>query len=146
MLKLNKEYQLNVSDKIKTKIGTTNRNEPKVVYVHGGTWVTPTQCEEYDKIIDAIGKSFRHNVKRMVTNDYLFNPRHILDFNLSTTAMDIGKKSFLSFDLFLKQEGDVPLKELKVMITGNIRALLLDLEEDFTNNGFILFAKKNEEK
>ena len=146
MIKLNKEYQFKVSDKIRAKIGTTNRNEPKVVYVHGRAWVTPLQDDDYSKIIDRISKSFKHDVKRMIVEDYLFNTKYILDFNLSTTAMSIGKKSFLSFDLFLKQERDIPLKELKEMIADDIRTLLLSLEEEFTNNGFILFAKKNEKK
>lgn len=146
MIKLNKEYQLNVSDKIRAKIGTTNRNEPKVVYIHGRAWVTPIQEDDYGKIIDSISKSFKHDVKKMIVEDYLFNTKYILDFNLSTTAMGVGKKSFLSFDLFLKQERDIPLKALKAMVADDIRALLLNLEEEFTNNGFILFAKKNEKK
>ena len=146
MLKLNKEYQLEVSDKIRTKIGTTNRNEPKVVYVHGRAWVTPMQEDDYEKVIDRISKNFKYGVKKMIVEDYLFSTKYILDFNLSTTAMGVGKKSFLSFDLFLKQERDIPLKELKAMIADDIRALLLNLEEEFTNNGFILFARKNEKK
>lgn len=146
MLKLNKEYQLEVSDKIRTKIGTTNRNEPKVVYVHGRAWVTPMQEDDYEKVIDRISKKFKYGVKKMIVEDYLFSTKYILDFNLSTTAMGVGKKSFLSFDLFLKQERDIPLKELKAMIADDIRALLFNLEEEFTNNGFILFARKNEKK
>ena len=116
MLKLNKEYQLKNAEKIRVKIGTTNRNEPKVIYIHGRSWVSPKYEDNYAKIVDEISKSFKHRLRTMIMEDYLFDKKHILDFNLSTATMAVGKKSFLSFDIFLKQNEEYSLKEIKTMI------------------------------
>ena len=76
--------------------------------------------------------------------DYLFDKKHILDFNLSTATMAVGKKSFLSFDIFLKQNEEYSLKEIKTMIEDDVTSVVYNLEEQFSNNGFILFSKKND--
>ena len=144
MLKLNKEYQLKNTEKIRAKIGTTNRNETKVIYIHGRAWVSPKYEDNYAKIVDEISKSFKHRVRTMIMEDYLFDKKHILDFNLSTATMAVGKKSFLSFDIFLKQNEEYSLKEIKTMIEDDVTSVVYNLEEQFSNNGFILFSKKND--
>ena len=109
-VRLNSEKKLETKD-FRLKIGTTNKNNPQVIYVEGRTFVSPLDNkEDYSRdILD-----FQHTLKSAISNG-LANNRHfekkfIVDFQLASKGICYNKKSFLSFQFLLKQNPENVMK------------------------------------
>ena len=62
MKKMVKEIKLNVSDKVTLKYGTMNRENPKVVYINGRTWITPMYEGNYDDAMSFILNKYKKDI------------------------------------------------------------------------------------
>ena len=143
--RLNKEIKLNVCDNMNLKYGSTNKDNPEIVYVLGKAWVSPKFNGDYESILNGIQNNFRKKIKNIVMESNIFENKFVLDFDLNSTNMEKDKKKFLSFDLFLKQDKNnvIKLKELNTIISNNIGNLANDLVYDFSINDFDVTKKKN---
>lgn len=145
MKRLNKEIKLNVCNHINLKYGSTNKDNPEIVYILGKAWVSPKFNGEYESILNGIQNNFRKKIKNIVTESNIFENKFVLDFDLNSTNMEKDKKKFLSFDLFLKQDKNnvKKLKELNTLLSNNIGNLANDLVYDFSINDFDVTTKKS---
>ena len=145
MKRLNKEIKLNVCNHMNLKYGSTNKDNPEIVYVLGKAWVSPKFNGDYESILNGIQNNFRKKIKNIVTESNIFENKFVLDFDLNSTNMEKGKKKFLSFDLFLKQDKSnvIKLKELNAILSNNIGYIANDLVYDFSINDFDVAKKKN---
>lgn len=144
MKRLNKEIKLNVSNHINLKYGSTNKDNPQIVYILGKAWISPNFNGEYESILNGIQSNFRKKIKKDVMESNIFENKFVLDFDLNSTNMKKGKKKFLSFDLFLKQNANnvMALKELNPIISNNIKSIANDLVYNFHTNDFDVTKKK----
>ena len=145
MKRLNKEIKLNVSNHINLKYGSTNKDNPQIVYILGKAWISPKFNGEYESILNGIQNNFRKKIKKNVMESNIFENKFVLDFDLNSTNMEKGKKKFLSFDLFLKQNSNnvIKLKELNSILSNNVRSIANDLVYDFSINDFDVAKTKN---
>lgn len=145
MRRLNKEYKLDLCDKIALKYGSTNKDNPQVVYISGHCWVIPKCKMNYEYVIGKIEDAIRKDIKLYVIDGINFERKHIFEFDLSTENMEVGDKKFLSFDLYLKQvdENKKSLKSLKEIIAAKMNLLMNDLLSLFDDNDFSVQMKKN---
>lgn len=127
------------------KYGSTNKDNPEIVYVLGKAWVSPNFNGEYESILNSIQLDFRKKIKNIVTESNVFENKFVLDFDLNSINMKKDKKKFLSFDLFLKQNKSnvMKLKELNTILSNNIGNLANDLVYDFSINDFDVTKKKS---
>lgn len=127
------------------KYGSTNKDNPEIVYVLGKAWVSPNFNGEYESILNSIQLDFRKKIKNIVTESNIFENKFVLDFDLNSINMKKDKKKFLSFDLFLKQNKSnvMKLKELNTILSNNIGNLANDLVYDFSINDFDVTKKKS---
>ena len=136
------------SDFFRVKIGTMNKSNPQVLYIEGRTFISPQ--EEYDYY--SYMAQFRKNMNRYITetiSDFnCFDNRYILDFQVANSGIKVGKKSFLSFQLFLRQKQDniKSLKEMKNTLQDFVDNILFSLKENIIENGFNIYKTKKEEK
>lgn len=128
------------------KYGSTNKDNPEIVYVLGKAWVSPNFNGEYESILNSIQLDFRKKIKNIVTESNIFENKFVLDFDLNSINMKKDKKKFLSFDLFLKQNKSnvMKLKELNTILSNNIGNLANDLVYDFSINDFDVTKKKSQ--
>lgn len=129
----------------KLKIGTTNKNNPLVVYLEGKTFITPTiEKETYRKDISLIEHGFKNNIREMINKTPYFIDKYILDFQISDAAISVKKKSFLSFELLLKQNTEtiLPLKEIRKRTETDICSMINGLEETIKLHDFKLSKTK----
>lgn len=125
----------------KLKIGTTNKIEPKVVYVEGRTFIQPLQeKDDYSVDITSIKRNFNKIIQKFVNSNDLFSQKYILDFQVAQSGISTLKRSFLSFQFLLRQKNDnkiLKLKDIKQKSENDIQNVLDDLikcirECDFT--------------
>lgn len=139
-VRLNSEKTIS-HDLFKIKIGTTNKIEPKVIYVEGRTFIQPLkEKDNYCGEITSIKRNFNKIIQNFISQNNLFSPKYILDFQVAQSGISTLKRSFLSFQFLLRQKNDkniLKLKDVKQKLENDIQNVLIDLtncirEVDFT--------------
>lgn len=120
------------------KFGTMNRSNPQVVYLEGRTFISPLyDNDNYQFLIQSIRKKFSSAINYELLKNCDFDKRFILDFQIANSGVRVGKKSFLSFQLMLKQnEKNIKsFKEIKKlsekMLVGMVDSLVEYITADF---------------
>ena len=132
-------------DFFRLKFGTVNRINPPVVYLDGRTFISPIEdMESYNYIIQKIRKSFSTTIGYEVAGNELFDSRYILDFQVANSGVRVGKKSFLSFQLMLKQKGNnvKTFKEIKKLSEKQLITVVDKMVKDISNDFIISKTKK----
>ena len=143
MVRVGKEYILNINDKICTKYGALNKNEPKVVYMNCKGWLTPKfESENYKTQITPILQNFKKSITKSLGTS-VFHEKHISDFDLKISSLRKDKRTFISLDFFLKQKEDKRLEELKKCMFDLFKTPLDKLLANFEDNKFIIEKSKN---
>lgn len=137
MKKLVKEIKLNVSDAIVLKYGTTNRENPKVIYINGKTWIKPLYYGDYEEAVNQAISTYKKEIKKRLLETNKFERNMLCEFDIRPEAMKFNKKKFLSFDIFVKQRGCLDMKSLKDDLyecVGNASDIFVDnlIRNDFS--------------
>lgn len=145
--RLSTEKKLN-SDFFRVKIGTMNKSNPQVLYVEGRTFISPQEEDDYYSYMAQFRKNMNKYIVDTINKFGCFDNRYILDFQVANSGIKVGKKSFLSFQLFLRQKQDniKSLKEMKGTLQNFVDNVLFSLKENIIENGFNIYKTKKEEK
>ena len=112
--KINSE-QIIDNENFKLKIGTTDKKNPKTIYIDCGFFVEPkVEKEDYSEDIKFVEGEARRLAKKISNankpesnGERLFKKDFIFVFEVAETRIFYGKKSYVSFQLHLKQEDDI---------------------------------------
>lgn len=112
--KINSERQID-NDLFKIKIGTINKKNPKVVYIDCGFFIEPKiEKEDYSDDINSLEEEIRKLSKKLTNaimpqtdGKNLFKKDFIFVFEVAESRVSYGKKSYVSFQLHLKQNEEV---------------------------------------
>lgn len=143
-IRLNREKKIE-NDLLKVKIGTTNKENPRIVYVDGRVFISPTvEMKDYTDEIEDIRKRFKKNIGKHLKYSNLFDNRFILNFDISSSRMIKDKRSFLSFQFYLKQKETTPLpiNVIKSKGEGFINSLISSLVEDVEEHNFTMYKTR----
>lgn len=145
MLRLNKEYKIELNDKLSIKYGTVNRNHPIVIYLSCRTWVCPTNKFDFENQFEEIKRLFKKDLKVKLSNNVLFENKFICDFDYKVKVIKEKKKNFLSFEIFLKQKENniIQAKLLKDDIVNIFNDVINNFVDNMTNNSFSLSLTKH---
>ena len=126
-VRLNSEKTIN-HDLFKIKIGTTNKINPKVIYIEGRTFIQPLNDKSsYSVELTGIKRGFNKIIQNFIDSDDLFSKKYILDFQVAQSGISVTKRSFLSFQFLLKQKKEdkvLKLKDVKQKTESNIQDIL----------------------
>lgn len=142
MKKSVKEIKLNVSDSIVLKYGTMNRENPKVIYINGKTWLMPLYEGDYENVVNQAISIYKKELKKRLLETDKFERNMLCEFDIRPEAMKVNKKKFLSFDIFIKQKNCLEMKKLKDELSecvGNASDIFAD---SLTQNDFLLSKVK----
>lgn len=126
-VRLNSEKTIN-HELFKIKIGTTNKINPKVIYIEGRTFIQPLNDKSsYSVELTGIKRGFNRIIQSFIDSDDLFSKKYILDFQVAQSGISVTKRSFLSFQFLLKQKNEdkvLKLKDIKQKTESNIQDIL----------------------
>ena len=144
MERLNREYNLNINDKIAIKYGTANKVNPRVVYVSGKCWISPKIASNHKEYLIGLENTIRKSINTNLLNCHSFDGKYILDYDVSLENFKVGVKKFLSFDIYLRQNGDKvkQVKELIPIVSDKMIKVSNELVSNLENNGFSVTKKK----
>lgn len=131
----------------KVKFGTVNKKNPEVVYIESKTFISPLNREKkHNVLLQKVRREFLFFINETLKNSCIYETNCILDFQVANSGLQVGKKSFLTYQLLLRQNRS-NVKDFKVIKNESIdlinnlsNALSLLLE----NNGFLVSKTKKE--
>ena len=132
-------------ERFKLKIGTTNRNNPIVVYIEGRAYISPNvEKETYDRDIYDMKRSLKNSISDNIKKTNLFDGSFILDFQVAQNGVAKNKKSFLSFQFLLKQQKDhvLKMKDVKKEAQETINNIVASLEDSIYQHEFSIYKSK----
>jgi hypothetical protein len=141
--KKGKKIKINTHSNYKTVSGTVDNRNPKSVYVSISSWARPKIDEDinYGKILTSINNRVKRTVANNMNTDMFDSRRYIIDFDMKSSGIRYGKKSFMNCEITLYQKLKLKLnednlqRELKSIIDNVIK-------EVFTENQYFSFEKK----
>jgi hypothetical protein len=120
--------------------GTVDSFELKSVYLNIQTWVEPKiELENWNRVVLNLSRAIKHTIYHY-KNEKLFSQNFLVDLDLRSSGIVLGKKSFLNLEInFFLNNTDVDfksneLKENLKHITKNI------FKENFSNNKYFNFS------
>lgn len=143
-VRLNTEKKIE-HESFKLKIGTTNKLNPIVVYVEGKAFIAPEAAsDDYQKDISEVKHSLRRSISESLSGMDIFDHKFILDFQVATNGISVGKKSFMSFQFLFKQNKDNvrKLSEVKEDASPMVLKIADALRDNITAHGFSISKTK----
>lgn len=136
------------NDYFRLKLGTINKNNPEVVYIEGKTFISPLNDDACNKNrVLSFRKALSLMLSERLGNHKLFENRYILDFQVANSGIQVNKKSFLSFQILLKQRRNniMPMKKLKNESNDFITTLMYDFKNYLIKSDYAISRNKKAE-
>ena len=129
--------------------GTVDSINFKSLYLNLQTWVEPiNEPENWARVVLNLSRAVKHSVYETLDKE-LFDDSFIVDLDLRSSGLTLGKKSFMNLEInfFLNEdEQDFKSKEIKENLKNIITRIY---DENFNNNDYFNFSltksKKEEE-
>ena len=124
-----KEYAINTNTTFKSVLGTTNKHEPKILYVRSKAKVYPNiSKKDYSDDIKSIKKDFNSYVLKTIRTCKNFEKNFIVNFDFGDNCLSYKKKSNLKYDVYLKpyviKEIESQEKEVSVIMESLNKKLI----------------------
>ena len=111
-MKIDTQHQYNI------KSGTVDNKNPKSVYIQISAWGKPkdSSIEDYDTILKRKSKRVKSKLFEVLDNNNFYKDKSIVDFNMASSGVNYGKRSFMSVEVTLfKKEPLLPINSDKMM-------------------------------
>lgn len=144
MKRTNKEIKIKINDLCDISYGTTNKYQPKVIYLSCKTWVEPEEEKKFNSIIENIFINFKKELFKEILKSNFFDKNFISNFEIKSSSLQMHKKNFFNFEIYLKQKSKILLlPDLEENVIDLFKPLINDLIADFQNNSLILSKGKH---
>lgn len=121
---------------------TTNRNDPKTVYLEGSSFITPLSEGEYKTRITILRKEFIKEVGEILEKSENFRKENITIIEVPYERMKQGKKSYLYFQCHMKQKNLLSFNDIFKKSTVEINNVIGSLDNIVRENGFAISKTK----
>tara|TARA_R110002153_G_scaffold10333_2_gene40890 strand:+ start:10148 stop:10585 length:438 start_codon:yes stop_codon:yes gene_type:complete len=117
-MKRGKEMKIDTQHQYNIKSGTVDNKNPKSVYIQISAWGKPkdSSIEDYDTILKRKSKRVKSKLFEVLDNNNFYKDKSIVDFNMASSGVNYGKRSFMSVEVTLfKKEPLLPINSDKMM-------------------------------
>lgn len=134
---MTKEFKFKNND-VKTKIGTLDKDKPYTIYFNNSFWVKATvEKKEYYEDMAKIESKFKFFIKKLILNEPLFESQFIFDFDNKTKYLKYNKRSFINYELIVKQNSFNDIKLIKDKLIEINNKFINELFDILKENDFI---------
>ena len=145
-MKKGKSVKLNLYNPIKSVYGTVDSKNLKSVYINIQSWVTPKkEYDNWNRIVSNLGREIKHSVFESI-NTKLFQEKSIVDLDLRTSGISIGKRSFMNLEITLYTKTEIDFKSVK--LKNEIKKIVSSVDKDILKNSelFDFYLTKNDKE
>lgn len=124
----------------KVLFGTVDSINFKSLYINIQTWVQPiVDVESWNRVVLNLSRQIKHTVLE-VLNKSIFQDKFIVDLDLRSSGLTLGKKSFLNLEinLFLNNNSQLDFKD-KIIKDSVKKISKFVISENFTRNPHFKF-------
>jgi hypothetical protein len=128
--------------------GTVDSIHLKSIYLNIQTWVEPKDdYENWNRIVSNLTRAIRHSIFESFDKSF-FEEKFIVDLDLRSSGLTIGKKSFLNLEInlfFIEPQIDFKSKKIKDSLKNILKFIF---KENLSNNKYFNFylTKSNKSK
>lgn len=138
-MKTGKYINLNCYKNVKIGYGTVDYKNLKTIYIKLNSWLQPKiEIKELNTLLSEVKRKIKLRIYDL--NSGLFKKESIVDMDIKTKGIKLGKKSFLNLEITLFTENLFNIRsiELKSLI-NNLSKDIVD--HDLNNKIFFNFYK-----
>lgn len=124
-MKKGKSVKLNLYNPLKSVYGTVDSKNLKSVYINIQSWVMPKKhYDNWNRVVSNLSREIKYSVFESI-NQKLFQENTIVDLDLRTSGISIGKKSFfnLEINLYTQNEMDFKCEEIKDSVKFIVKSI-----------------------
>jgi hypothetical protein len=139
-MKKGKSVKLNLYSPIKSVYGTVDSKNLKSIYINIQSWVCPKKDHDnWNRVVCNLNREIKHSVFNSISQT-VFMDRSIVDLDLRTSGISIGKKSFfnLEVNLYTNEELDFKSQELRDSVKRIVKNIFTN---NLSNNNYFDFYK-----
>lgn len=138
-MKKGKSVKLNTSNYFKSVYGTVDSKNLKSVYINIQSWVSPKkELENWNRIVGVLNREIKHTVLDSIDKN-VFTPNSIVDLDLRTSGIVVGKKSFLNLEINLFTENQTEFKSNN--LKNSIKKIVKNVfEQNMLDNEYFDFS------
>jgi hypothetical protein len=115
--KTGKQLMVKDYDNYKVLSGTVDNKNPKTLYLNISAWGDPLSDDEnlnYNGVVRYLTKSIKTEIHSKLDNKLFINNRTIVDFDMRTSGIEYGKRSYMNCEITLFQRNTFKLQEKQI--------------------------------
>ena len=142
-MKKGKTIKINQYESLKTSYGTVDSKNLKSLYINLQTWVLPKdEYENWVSIVGNLSRDIKHSVYESL-NGELFHENFIVDLDLRTSGIQVGKKSFMNLEINLFTKNELDFKS--TIVKDSVKKIIKEIYKNciIRNTKFLFSSSKN---
>ena len=143
-MKKGKNVKINGYDRFKVNYGTVDYKNFKSVYLNIQTWAEPVKdlCNP-SKTISSLSRSIKYTILDSLQEE-IFQENFIVDLDLRSSGIHLGKKSFMNLECVFYVKGDeISFKSNEIKSSIKSIADTIVKNNLARNNAFMFHSTKN---
>ena len=115
-----------------------------MIYIVGNTYISPSfESNDYVSEVNELKTSYNKLVSELISEySSIFDKNCIFDIDVCDNRIKKGKKTFLTFELYLKQKDCKQLPEIESIIKNISINLTHNFKEKLYTKNFLCFRNK----
>ena len=142
-MKKGKTIKINQYESLKTSYGTVDSKNLKSLYINLQTWVLPKdEYENWVRIVGNLSRDNKHSVYESLKGE-LFHENFIVDLDLRTSGIQVGKKSFMNLEINLFTKNELDFKS--TIVKDSVKKIIKEIYKNciIRNTKFLFSSSKN---
>lgn len=130
----------------KVSYGTVDSKSLKSIYINIQSWVEPKKfLESWGREVSCLNRLIKQLLLE-VADKLMFHSKFIVDLDLRTSGISLGKRSFMNLEINLYTKSEIDFKSIK--LRNEIKNIVLNIEKDIFNCSdlFNFYLTKNDKE
>lgn len=130
----------------KTSYGTVDSKNLKSVYINIQSWVEPKMSlENWNREVSYLNRLIKQLLLE-ISDKFIFHNKFIVDLDLRTSGISLGKRSFMNLEITLYTKVEVDFKSIK--LKNEIKKIISYIDKDIFQQSelFDFYLTKNDKE
>jgi hypothetical protein len=112
----------------KTSYGTVDSKNLKSIYINIQSWVEPKKSlENWNREVSYLNRLIKQLLLD-ITDKFMFHNKFIVDLDLRTSGISLGKRSFMNLEITLYTKTEIDFKSVK--LKNEIKKIVSYIEKE----------------
>jgi len=130
-MKKGKSREVKGYKNFKTSYGTVDSKNLKSIYINIQSWVEPKKfLDNWNREVSYLNKLIKQLLLE-ITDKFMFHNKFIVDLDLRTSGIFLGKRSFMNLEITLYTKTEIDFKSVK--LKNEIKKIISSIEKDIFN-------------